>query len=342
MNLRNVGLSALALLVASHAGAVASDAAKMPLTLRDHGGPIVCVAYSPDGKLVITGSHDQTVRVSEAATGKLVRKMETDDEVHRLAVSSNGRLLAAGTGGFKGRPLSGKVFVWDLASGKELFKFTGHAFEINCLTFSPDSQRLASNCSRYLKIFDLAQQGKEILSVRDEAVRAVNSLAYSPDGKILAMGCGDQTVRLWNAATGEPVHIFKGHTAHVNRVAYSVDGKRVVSCAADFLDGRRVGEIKVWAADSGKEILSFVVVGGAIHGMALSADGKLLAIAKNRFKKNGHYEAGDVCLFDMVTGKQLQSWTAHTDRIYALTFRPDGTQIATCGPLEAKLWSLKK
>jgi WD40 repeat protein len=103
-------------------------------------------------------------------------------------------------------------------------------------------------------------------------------VAYSPDGRILAGGCQDRTVRLWDAETGVEVHCLSGHTQPVACVAFSADGSRLASGSMDLLGGTP-GEVKVWDARTGVEVLSLMGHTGPVLSVAFSLDRSRLASA---------------------------------------------------------------
>jgi WD40 repeat protein len=159
---------------------VATGRAVMPI--RGHQGLVTSLVFSKDGKFIVTGSGDTTVRVWDAATGKFIKGFqEPDGDIVGVAVSPDDRLIAAG-----GHDRT--VFLWDLASGKLVHQLRGHLDNINAVMFSPDGTRLASaSADGTVKLWNpatgellstmAARAGREWLSIVPEGFFAASSPA---------------------------------------------------------------------------------------------------------------------------------------------------------------------
>jgi WD40 repeat protein len=293
-------------------------------TLRGHSGPVFEAAFSRDGLQIASCGLDGTARVWDARTGRQLKAMLIEDNgVVGVAFSPDGRRLA--TGG-----LDKVVRLWDLQTYQEALALRGHTEAIWGVAFSPDGDQVVS-CSLdgTVRVWDgtplsaAPRPGERTLRGHTAAILSV---AFRPgadpsDRIVLASASRDETVRFWNPATGDTTAVLRGHAGPVYGVAFSRDGRRIVT--TDFS-----GAIKVWDADTGKEVRTFH---GTVARSALSPDGKRLAFTG---------QAGTVQVRDVDTGDEvLAPFDTYAGPVMSLTFSPDGKRLATSGwDGSAALW----
>ncbi len=145
--------------------------------------------------------------------------------------------------------------------------------------------------------------------------KGVNAVAFSPDSALLASGSDENSVRLWNAATGEPVFEFKRHERSVQSLAFSPSGKLLASASLD-------GTVKLWDVEEREERISLREKEPA-SGVAFSPDGKTLASA-------GGFDRV-IQLWDVSTGKRRSTLRGHTGSVSCVAFSPDGSTLASGG-----------
>ncbi len=149
------------------------------------------------------------------------------------------------------------------------------------------------------------------------------SLGFSPDGTRIVSGSRDQTLKLWDAASGEELKTLKGHSGFVSSVSFSPDGKRIVSGSYDQT-------IKLWDAASGEELKTLAGHAGNVYCVAFSPDGKRIVSS-----------SGDSTLrfWDAASGEQLKTLAGHTSNVRSVAFSPDGTRIVSgSDDRTLKLW----
>jgi WD40 repeat protein/serine/threonine protein kinase len=203
-------------------------------TLEENSGEVQSVAFSSDGKRVLSGSAGEfALRVWDVPTGKpLITVLHAHTWlINGVALSPDDR-LAASVGG------DGTLRVWDLARAKEIAQSPLHSHgNLHGVAFSPDGQRLAAaGMDHAVRVWDTRTWKRELLLAG--LTGGVKGLAFSPDGKRLAWGSTDSTVKIWDEET-EEIHTLRGHTNWVQSVAFSPDGRRIASASGDMT-------VKIW------------------------------------------------------------------------------------------------
>jgi WD40 repeat protein len=321
------------------------------LTIKELG---YCVGFRPDGRQLVVGGMGLTVW--DATTGqKVVQWLGPHTRVHGVAYSPDGQRLVSG------RP--GAVTMWDAATGRELWtqpvglgrcaayspdgrRVAGS--EINTLTvwdaatgqklwtkrhrphnvaFSPDGVRLAGLGTKpgSVQVWDAAT-GSEVqtLERRTGTTDAIDTIAYSPDGRWLAGGSQGGT-RLWNVATGQEVRTLGEPDGVVAAVAFSPDSQQLACGGND-------GAVKVWTVATGAHGFTLRAHAGKVWSVAYSPDGRRLATS------------GDdrtVKLWDATAGQDVSTLEGHLSNVRCVTFSPDGRRLASgSADRTVKVWDV--
>ena len=206
--------------------------------LNAHSDFVEDVRFSPDGKLLASGSKDGTVRLWDPTTGTCRSTLEGHSSyVTSVAFSPDGKLLASGA-------YDNTVRLWDPATGTGRSTLEGHSSDVTSVAFSADGKLLASGSDdNTVRLWDPATGTcRSTLEGHSDWVRSV---AFSPDGKLLASGSDDRTVRLWDPATGTCRSSLEGHSFWVTSVAFLPGGKLLRS--TDYRGG-----VLLWDVEKGK------------------------------------------------------------------------------------------
>jgi len=318
-----------------------------------HTGSVNALALSPDGRFLVSGSEDVTLKIWDTATGNVLRTLSGHEQsVLAAAISPDGRTIASGGA-------DASVRVWNVVTG-ESTKTVSHSSAVKNVAFSDDGRRLTSLGNNEIKVYDLAS-GREVTSVKSgadpepkgmTAAGAIDQVAtaLSPNGKLAALGGGlsyrngvmgigsglrTRPLRVIDVATGHEVESFKlaGNLSSPTDLSFSPDSRLIV---AKFVErgGKEAGLhswLSVFEIATGRELKKLPSADGlGMGGVAFSPDGKLLAS-----RVNAMAGSGSVTLIETATWREVRA-LAKTGfglnlgefRATPLTFSRDGRWIA--------------
>jgi small GTP-binding protein len=271
-----------------------------------HTDWIRSVTLIPGGKLALTSSVDNTLRLWEVGTGRCLRVLKGHSSGTRCVASSpDGQRILSGAG-------SGNLQIWDLHSGRSLCFLKGHRDSVRSIAWSPDGQWVLSGSGdSTIRIWE-ASSGR-CLHVLQGHTDSVWSVAWSPDGQYVLSGSGDSTIRIWEASSGRCLRILQGHLGNVFSVAWSPDGKRILSGSGD-------NTVRLWDAASGRLLGSLAGHSSGVLSVAWSPDGRSVLSS-----------SGDNTLrlwsADPGSGRCLHVLQGHTDSVWSAVWSADGKSV---------------
>jgi RNA polymerase sigma factor (sigma-70 family) len=303
---------------------------KLLHTLSGHEELVWSVAFSSDGKTLVSASDDKTIRFWDTATGKQVRQITHTSRVGKLALSSDGKVLASidQTRGEKGnmrwwRP-DHRVRVWDVSTGNELRQLAMPAKEVSpgveagflSLAFAPDGRTLAAGAivDGSLRVWDAAT-GRELRQMTDFS-GTVGALAISADGKILAAAHGNTNLRLIDLATGKDLVPTPGHQGGVGSVAVTADGRTVVTAGGDET-------VRSWDPATGRQLRQRALGEGSRDSRVLPGGRSYLTAGRDKVFR----------IHDLETGKEQAVFRSQD--LYHWALSPDRKTFASAGPGKA-------
>jgi WD40 repeat protein len=307
-------------------------------TFVGHEDQVAAVAVTVDGRRVLSGSHDCTLRLWDLQTGRLLRSfVGHTDGVLMVATMPDGRGALSASG-------DGTIRLWDLETGETRHIVRGDEIPLYKVAVTPDGQRAVSSpLSRSLELWDLASgRFRFNLIGHGDIVRAV---AVTPDGHRALSGSQDCTLKLWDLANGRLVLTLAGHKAPVTAVAVLPDGGRAISGSVD-------GILEVWDLASGRLLLTLAghadaapvpdgrqdadrgrgETSAAVRALAVTPDGRRAVSG-----------SGDrtLKLWDLESGQLLLTLAGHDHLVRAVAVTPDGRHaVSASADRTLKLWDL--
>ncbi len=329
--------------------------ARLGTTRLRHSRWVTSITFAPDDRIVTSAGADGAVRFWDLATGEPAAKFPAIKEsgafreviAQSVAYSPDGSLLAIGR-------QSGLVQVWDLAAGKERMRFQAHKECVWGIAFAPDglSFATASDQDPLVRIWEAATGREKRTFERDGGPIFYPSLAFSPDGKSLALGASardaeNNSIYVWASDGASSPNIIRDvHRGRLVNLAFAPGGW-VVSCGwgarrvrdpqGNQPDDLSIPQIRVWDAVSGRKLadLDPGTVEG-ISGLVLARDGKTLVSA--------HHD--QLLVWNLPSGTISRTIAIDAERTPAkrcpgIAISPDGKTVAVDrGDETVRLWDL--
>lgn len=311
--------------------------------LKCHADTVWALAFSPDGKLLASGSADATVAVWDVRRRRLLAKLKKHrSAVHSVAFHPNGTLLAAGH-------VDGKIIIWNLRSGKPACELNGHTKRVTCMAFSPDARHLVSTSHDGKVQLWFLRTGTAARTFRWEEETIVSSAAFSPDGRLIAIGrtrrLGPRSIgvtELWDAGSGKLVRELTRDGSVSSSFAFSADGRYIQA-------GGTNGSAPLWEIESGKFVRWHDGHKRRVSAVIISPDGRhFLTGSPDGCAKLWDFRKGEVLREfktlpeEALEPKEGEPWaTAKRRQLFSAAFSPDcRTFVTGGGDGVVRVWSL--
>jgi len=287
--------------------------ARLRRTLTGHSDVVEAIAISPDGRTLVSGSHDKTIKLWSLSTGEVLHTLiDHTNRITCLAISPNGQTLASGS-------YDKTIRLWALDTGELLHTLTGRPDRVRYLAFSPNGQTLISSGDWEIKIW--AVRTGKLLRILAGNSNSARNVAFSPDGHTCAVASLDGTLELWNPHTGRLLRTFSSQLSAITSLAYSLDGQILASGSSSA--------IHLWNSTTGKPLRSFSTQSSGTASIAFNPDGKTLACASGK----------TIELWNWQSGKRMSTLSGHFRVVESVAFSPKG-KILVSGSSDQtiKIW----
>jgi WD40 repeat protein len=327
--------------------------------LEGHSDRVNGVALTPDGRLAVSASGDDTLRVWDLESGQSLCTLEGHSKkVNGVAITPDGRRAVSAADDCTLR-------VWDLESGQNLCTLEGHSDLVFGVVITADGRRAVSaSFDDTLRVWDL-ESGQSLCTLEGHS-SPVLGVAITPDGRGVVSASGDRTLRVWDLESGQSLCTLEGHSRAVLGVAITADGSRAVSASWDntlrvwnlsgqslrtlqghsnwvlgvaiTADGRRAvsaswdNTLRIWDLESGQSLRTLQGHSSRITGVAITADGR--GVVSASWDKT-------LRVWDFGTGQSLRTLEGHNDKVNGIAITPDGRRaVSASGDNTLRVWDL--
>lgn len=284
-------------------------------SLGERSFAVSSVVFLPDGQKLMSAGFDRVVHFWEVATAREYAQLKGHSDVIRAAVfSPNSNLLATASD-------DQTVKLWKTPQDGKPDLLPQPDEQTNAMSFSPDGKHLAISSKQTIYICDVAT-GAAIRNISTQAI--INDIAFSPDGRSIAATHRDNSVTLWDAASGQLTTTLNGHTDQVFSLAFTTDGKFLAT-------GSRDEHVKLWDVTNGQEVFDSKIHTAGVKAVAISPDGQFMVTGS---------DDQSAIVWDLKTRQPKVTLKEHVNEIWSVAFSPDGKWIATGSyDRSIKLWN---
>ncbi len=278
---------------------------RLKQTLSDRRHQIVCVAYSPDSKMIATGGFDNNVILWDSKTGTIIRKLSgLSGFPLSVTFSKDSRYVIAG-----GK--DARVTIWDANTGTLLRSNRGHKGDITDVAIRDDNVIASASKDKTIRLWEFNGNFiREFIGHR----REVMAIDFSNDGTKIASGSADGTVKEWDVSTGKEIRSIRAHDGWVRTVAYNHNSTLIASGGDD-------GKIQIWNRSTGELQNSIIAHSKWLENLSFSPDGRYIV-------SGGHDNY--LVVVDANSGKIVFNSPRQDYYVLSTAFDPSGKHIISC------------
>ena len=308
-------------------GGISIQRLELIRTFDGHSGGVQSVSMSADGKYVLSGSNDGTLKLWEASTGLCLRTMEGHRSgVNSVSLSADGKYALSGSGDLSRS--DGMLKLWEMSTGQCLRTYEGHRSGVQSVSMSADGKYVLSGSNDgTLKLWEVSTG--QCLQTLEGHNGSVESVSLSADGRYALSGSGDESLKLWDVSTGQCLRTFEGHHCGVGSVGLSADWRYALSESYD-------NTLKLWDVSTGQCLRTFKGQCETVlqypFSVSLSADG--------RYALSGRGD-NSLRLWDVSTGQCLRTFVGHSDSVKSVYLSADWKYVLSGSEDKTlKLWEI--
>lgn len=297
---------------------ISIESTSLVKTLIGHNDQVSSVAISPNGKSLVSGSEDHSIKIWNLSTGTLIRTLSHSNGVTDVAISPDGQTLVTSS-------RDNTVKIWNLSTGTLVLTLS-HSHPVASVAISPDGQTLVSaSGNNTIKIWKMST-GILVHTLTGHS-SWIGSLAISPDGQTLVSGSWDNTIKIWNLSNRSLKRTISEHSQHVFSVAISPNGQFLISSSLD-------NTIKIWNLANGSLKSTVPDRSNYAYSVAISPDSQLLVSGS----------ADDtIKIWQLSNSQLLRTLTGHSKWINSIAISSDGqTLVSGSADNTIKIWRLSR
>jgi len=288
--------------------------------LKAHSSSVNALSVTPDGKILISGAEDKTIKLWSLPKGRFIKTLEQHTYgVNALAVTPDGKIFISGAG-------DETLKLWSLPKGQLLKTLKGHGGSVTTLAVSPDGRILASGSKdKTVKLWSLPKG--QLLKTVEGVEKGVRTIVITPDGKILAAGFYNKQIKLWSLPEGQFLTTLQGHEADVTALIIGSGENTLISGSDDQ-------SIRIWSLPEGLHSTTLHTNPHRVKALAVSPNGKTLVSGED---DNG------IRLWSLPEGQLSATLQKHSRSVEAVAITPNGkTLISGDSDGTILLWDLER